>query len=189
MPDVSDGIRPCFGPNSFSRMVAVAFLQTISASLIDRDRRERSGLAFAFGAYVFSPPASFAWGQCSELACVGRGDLKNKPCLLLTERTSLKTVLMQSDMEIMFAFLFFQCHWCISKLSATDPSHQAGTRPAAWDRCWPERPLTHSTFQIASDRCQGGHEAPVRSFVLQPYTLTFKASDIGLVKEQARHTQ
>lgn len=55
MPDVSDGIHSCFGHKSFSRIVAMAGLQTTSASLLDRDRRERSRLAFAFGAYVFSP--------------------------------------------------------------------------------------------------------------------------------------
>lgn len=137
----------------------------------------------------FSPPAGSAWGGCSEQAKVGRGDLKNKPFPLLAGCTSLKMVLMQADMEIMFAFSFFHCCWCISKRSLTVPSHQAGIRPAAWDRCWPERPLTHPAFQIARDRCQGGHGAAVRSLVSQPYTLTFKASDIALVKEQAQHTQ
>lgn len=96
---------------------------------------------------------------------------------------------MQPDMEIMFAFSFFQCHWHISKLYVTVPSHQAGTSPSAWDRCWPERPLTHPEFQIASDRCQGGHGAPARLLVSQPYTLTFKASDIALVKDQHQHAQ
>lgn len=184
MPSVSDGIRSCFGHSGFSRIAAVAVLQTTSASLIDRDRRKRSGLSFALEAYVFSPPAGFAWGGCIELARVGRGDLKNKPCLVLAGRTSLKTVLIQPDVEIMFAFSFFQCRWCISKLSVTVPSHQAGTRPAAWDRCWPERPLTHPAFQIASDRCQGGHGAPARSLVSQPYILTFKASDIALLRNK-----
>lgn len=147
------------------------------------------GSRLLLGHMFFSPPAGSAWGGCTELARVGRGDLKNKPCPFLAGCTSLKTVLMQPDMEIMFAFSFFQCCWCISKLSVTVPSHQAGTRPAAWDRCWPERPLTHPAFQIASDRCQGGHGSPARSLVSQLYTLTFKASDIVLVTQQAQHTQ
>lgn len=55
MPNVSEGIHSCFGHNGFSRIAAMAVLQTTRASLIDRDRTERSGLAFAIGAYVFSP--------------------------------------------------------------------------------------------------------------------------------------
>lgn len=167
MLGVSEAIHSSFRHNSFSRIAAMVVLQTTTASLIDRDRRERSGLAFALGAYVFSPSCRL---------CLGR--TKNKPCPLLAGCTSLKMVLMQADMEIMFGFSFFQCCWCISKHSLTVPSHRAGIRPAAWDRCWPERPLTHPAFQIASDRCQGGHGAAVRSLVSQPYTLTFKASDI-----------
>lgn len=131
------------------------------------------GSLLLLGHMFFPPPAGSAWRGRSELARVGRGNLKNKPCLLLAGHTSLKMVLIQPDMEIMFAFSFSQCPWCISKLIVTVPSHQAETRPAAWDRCWPERPLTHPTFQIASDRCQGGHAAPARSLVSQSYTLTF----------------
>lgn len=188
MPSVSEGIHSCFGLNGFSRIAAVAVLQTTRASLVDRDRRERGQGSLLLSGHMFfcffSPPAGSAWGGRSELARVGWGDLKNKPYLLLAGCTSLKMVLMQPDMEIMFAFSFFQCRWCISKLHVTVPSHQAVARPAAWDRCWPERPLTHPVFQIASDRCQSGHGTLARSLVSQPYTLTFKASDIALVKEQ-----
>lgn len=55
MPIVSDGILSCFGHNCFSGIAATAVLQTTTASLMDKDRRERSGIAFAFGAYVFPP--------------------------------------------------------------------------------------------------------------------------------------
>lgn len=63
MPDVSEGIHSCLRHNTFSRIAAMAVLQTTTASLIDRDRRERSGLAFALGAYVFFPSCRLCLGR------------------------------------------------------------------------------------------------------------------------------
>lgn len=73
MPDVSDSIHFCFGRNCFSRVVAMAVLQTTPASLIDRDRRERSGLAFAIGAYAFSPSCPLC---LRRMQWAGKGGLR-----------------------------------------------------------------------------------------------------------------
>lgn len=53
MPSVSEGIHSCFGLNGFSRIAAVAVLQTTRASLVDRDRRERGQGSLLLSGHMF----------------------------------------------------------------------------------------------------------------------------------------